>query len=114
MALTIRSPQLRALGLPAAQSLIPKLCEHVRKQHTGRTPASETVESFVERAVDAAADYNLFSERDLARFVDMAMLRGLPLPANLDKILRSRQPAAPNDRLLRAWRRLLFELEAEA
>jgi hypothetical protein len=116
MFLTIRTPQMLALRRGTAFTYVPSLCDYVRKYHEAAAGnmSPETVEAFVTRAVEAATAYELYSQRDLARFVDLVMVRGLPLPGSLSKILSSQTPPAPGGRLAKAWRRLLFELEAES
>jgi hypothetical protein len=113
--LTIRAEQMRALRASTVQGYIPSLTAHVQRFHAASLHklGSESVESFVTRAVEAAAGYELYSERSLARFLDIAMVRGLPLPAHLESLLQE-APASPPERLEKAWRRLLFELESES
>jgi hypothetical protein len=114
--LTIRPEQMQALRESAAHVHVPSLVRHVERFHAGNLVklGPESVASFVARAVAAAAGYELYSERSLAQFVDIAMVRGLPLPPHLEAILREASPASPPERLDRAWRSLLFELEAES
>ena len=112
----LRSEQMRALLASSVYAHIPSLVSHVKRFHADKLPqlGSESVDSFVTRAAEAAAGYELYSEQSLARFVDIAIVKGLPLPPPIENILRQDNPASPPERLERAWRSLLFELEAEA
>jgi hypothetical protein len=112
--LTIRAAQMKALMASAALGHVPALVRHVQQFHAGNLDklGAQSVESFVARAVEVAAGHELYSERSLARFLDIAVVRGLPLPAPLEAILCEALPASPAERLDRAWRRLMFELEA--
>jgi hypothetical protein len=112
--LTIRSTQLRALSVVTAHEAIPLLVEHARRFHEERfhAAAPEHPERFVRQVVDAALDYGIEGPRALARFLDLALVAGFPLPPAFDRVLRTPANIAPTRRLDRAWRRLLFQLEA--
>jgi hypothetical protein len=114
--LTIRSEQMRALRASSALGYIPSLVAHLQRFHAAGLPklGAQSVEDFVARAIEAAAGYELYSERSLALFLDIAMVRGLPLPPQVEEILRDGQPASPPERLEKAWRRMMFELEGES
>ncbi|HEY2384607.1 MAG TPA: hypothetical protein VGK48_25805 [Terriglobia bacterium] len=114
--ITLRSEQVRALRASSVYAHIPSLIRHVQQFHAGKIPqlGAESVDSFVTRAAEAAAAHELYSEQALARFVDIAIVKGLPLPPAIEEILRQDSPASPPERLEKAWRSLLFELEAEA
>jgi hypothetical protein len=114
--LTIRPEQMRVLVASSAYEHIPSLMRHAQQYHADNLHnlGSESLASFVTRAVTTATGYELYSERALARFLDIALVRGLPLPPHLDDILRQAEPALATERLEKAWRNLLFELEAES
>jgi hypothetical protein len=105
---------MNAFRLNMAYAAVPILIEHAQKYHSERASqlGPNGLERFVGQAIESAKAYGLVSERSLARFLDLALVRGLPLPESLDLILRGKSPAEPNARLERAWRRLLFEIEA--
>jgi len=107
---------MRALLASSVYAHIPSLVSHVKRFHADKLPqlGSESVDSFVTRAAEAAAGYQLYSEQSLARFVDIAIVKGLPLLPPIENILRQDNPASPPERLERAWSSLLFELESEA
>src|SRR5207253_9089429 len=99
----LRSEQMRALHASSVYAHIPSLVSHVKRFHADKLPqlGSESVDSFVTRAAEAAAGYDLYSEQSLCRFVDLAILQGLPLPPTIENILQD-NPASPPERLERA------------
>jgi hypothetical protein len=112
--LTIRSTQLRALSAATAHEAIPQLVEHARRFHEQRFRAAADghPEEFVRQIVDAGLAYGIEGTRALARLLDLALVAGFPLPPAFDQMLRGPVHISPSRRLDRAWRRLLFELEA--
>src|SRR5205085_14362 len=106
--ITLRSEQVKALLASSVYAHIPSLVSHVKSFHADKVPnlGSESVDSFVTRAAEAAAAHELYSEQSLARFVDIAIVKGLPLPAPIEEMLRQDSLGAPPERLEKAWRSL--------
>lgn len=109
----VRDVQLIALQKEPLRALVPALLEHAHAFHAERAAAlgEEGLSRRVDGVLAAAADYRLPGLRLCARFLDLAMVLGLPLPARIDAILRDASAPDPVARLHRAWKQALFRLE---
>jgi hypothetical protein len=106
---------MRIFNAPCALAVVPQLMVHAKLYHARHVEIqeSEHLEDFVKRTVEAGVGYKLYDLRSLARFIDIALLRGCPLPLDLDRLMKFPITNTPAQRLHRVWRRVLFELEAQ-
>jgi len=107
--LRIRPEQIRALRRDADEDLEPRLLDHLRRRHPEATAlrGPEPLAAFVHHQLERAAGYGLASERDRARFVELALVFGDAFDA--DEALAWAGPTlrdsslAPDDRMALVW-----------
>lgn len=117
--LRIRQEQWNELGEPKRVEFAERAAQHVRK--CWLEPDEEwdgaDIESFIDSAIEDAAELDILTERDVVRFIDIQCLTDRALLSDrryawASNVLEQRELPA-NERLDAVWSRLLHEIEEE-
>ena len=117
--LKIRQEQWNELGEPRRVEFAERAAQHVRKcwSEADEDWDSADLESFIDSAIEDAAELDIRTEKDVVRFIDILCLTDRKVLADrryawANNMLEQREIPA-NERLDAVWSRLLREIEDE-